>query len=444
MSKIKNMSETNFLKLLFAFLSLSTIVYAFFMPDRSNMISGLWEIVSNPIKQPSNSFAIGGFAGTFLSVGLVCLAFTVLACVLPKINLNAVSTLGFILTMGFAFWGVNIINIWPATIGCALYAIVKKQPISSQFNAMMFCTGVTPIFSELLLRYPNEEIRFSVSGFILFMVTGILVGFFMPAGLGHAPNVHKGFDLYSAAVHVGFSACLLYGIFYKTIGVAVPESVGADMIVQNYYITNTYCSLLFGGVILLALFAGCTVTEYMEMLTDPVHVTDVAAKYGNPVMLMNFGVYGLCIMVYYNIVQVQFNAAIVGIIFCMLCTCNSGTTPRNVWPVIFGYAIGAFGFGCISYVMGTEFTGTMNSQAIAIGLCFANGLTPIGAKYGRFWIVIASFVHYCLVTTIPNLYGGMCLYNGGLTAALTCLIVIPQMEQLCKIKERFLQAQAGK
>lgn len=60
MSKIKNMSETNFLKLLFAFLSLSTIVYAFFMPDRSNMISGLWEIVSNPIKQPSNSFAIGG------------------------------------------------------------------------------------------------------------------------------------------------------------------------------------------------------------------------------------------------------------------------------------------------------------------------------------------------------------------------------------------------
>ena len=65
MSKIKNLSETSFLKLFFAFMSAAVLIGAVCMPDRANMVSGLWEILSNPIKQPSNGFVIGGYAATF-------------------------------------------------------------------------------------------------------------------------------------------------------------------------------------------------------------------------------------------------------------------------------------------------------------------------------------------------------------------------------------------
>jgi hypothetical protein len=33
------------------------------------------------------------------------------------------------------------------------------------------------------------------------------------------------------------------------------------------------------------------------------------------------------------------------------------------------------------------------------------------------------------------MHGGFCLYNGGFTAALICLLFVPQLERFCKTKE---------
>jgi hypothetical protein len=42
--------------------------------------------------------------------------------------------------------------------------------------------------------------------------------------------------------------------------------------------------------------------------------------------------------------------------------------------------------------------------------------------------------HFCMVTTVPQLHGGMCLYNGGFTAALVCLLMIPALERNFRTK----------
>ena len=55
MNKIKNLSESSFLKLFFGFVSVSFVVAAFFMPDRAQMFTGLWQIMSNPTKCPPTS-----------------------------------------------------------------------------------------------------------------------------------------------------------------------------------------------------------------------------------------------------------------------------------------------------------------------------------------------------------------------------------------------------
>ena len=75
------------------------------------MFSGLWSIVSQPSKVSTNYFAVGGYAATFLNIGLVCLVCTVLYC-LPGVTANNVSTLAFLLTAGFSAWGINVLNIW--------------------------------------------------------------------------------------------------------------------------------------------------------------------------------------------------------------------------------------------------------------------------------------------------------------------------------------------
>ena len=53
-------------------------------------------------------------------------------------------------------------------------------------------------------------------------------------------------------------------------------------------------------------------------------------------------------------------------------------------------------------------------------------------------------MHYILVTSVPTLHGGYCLYNGGFTAALICLILVPQLEKFFKTKEERKLLKAAK
>jgi len=155
---------------------------------------------------------------------------------------------------------------------------------------------------------------------------------------------------------------------------------------------------------------------------------------------MNVGVYGLFILAYYIAIGASFNGVTFGLIFCMLCTCNSGSRPTNVWPIMLGYVVASTVTGWISPLLGGNFSLAVNAQAIVIGLCYANGLSPICDKYGWAHGFVAAMIHYCLVTLVPGLHGGFCLYNGGFTAIFVCILLIPVLEKFCKTKEVRLAA----
>ena len=433
MKKLKNLSEGEFLKLFFAFLSAAFLIAAVCMPDRGTMFSGLWQILSQPGKISTNYFALGGYAATFLNMGLVGVI-ALLLFVVCKGTPNNVSTLAFILTVGFSSWGIHILNVWPTFLGVWVYCLVKKEKFGANVNAMLFSTGIAPLISDLLVRYPNAEtVGFNLAGLGVTLLVGFLIGFLLPAGLGHAPKVHKGFDLYSAAVPVCFFAFFLNATLYKTIGIALPAAPGAETLqVASQLIVNGFCCVVFGLCVVFALALGCKPKEYLALLTAEDHVGSISGQMGNGVFLMNVGVFGLFILAYYNLIGATFNGITFGIIFCMLCTCNSGSHPGNVWPIMLGYVLASFVFGWVSQLAGGTFATAINAQAIVVGLCFANGLSPITSKYGWFWGMAAAVMHYLLVTSVPNLHGGFCLYNGGFTAAVICLILVPELERFCK------------
>ena len=436
MKKIKSLSESDFLKLFFAFLSAAFLVAAFLMPDRDQMFTGLRQIVSQPAKISTNDFALGGYAATFLNMGLVGLCFAVLFMAL-KATANNVSTLAFVLTLGFSSWGITVLNIWPTILGVVVYSLVRKEKPGANINAMMFSTGIAPLISDLLVRYPNAEVvGFNLPGLCVTLLVGFLIGFLLPAGLTHAPNVHKGFDLYSAAVPVCFFAFFLNATLYKTLGIALPAAPDAGTLsVASQSIANVFCGILFGLCVVFALALGCKPKDYLALLKAEGHVGNISGTMGKEVFLMNVGIYGLFILAYYNLIGATFNSITFGIIFCMLCTCNSGSHPGNVWPIMLGYVVASVVFGWLSGIAGGTFSLAINAQAIAVGLCFANGLSPITSKYGWFWGMVAAVMHYLLVTSVPNLHGGYCLYNGGFTAAVICVILVPELERFVKTKE---------
>ena len=436
MKKIKNMSEGSFLKLVFAFLTACFLIAAVIMPDRSTMFTGLWKILITPCKVTTNYFSVGGYAATFLNMGLVALI-SLLLFVVCKGTPNNVSTLAFILTLGFGSWGINILNIWPTILGVVIYALVKKEKLGGLVNAMLFSTGIAPIITELLVRYPGiEVIGFNWLGFGLAMLIGLIIGFFLPAGLAHSPAVHKGFDLYSAALPIGMTAFFLNATLYKTMGLKVDSlPLLSDMTVASSSIVNIFCCVVFGLCILFAFLLGCKPKDYWKLLSDPALVNNFSSTYGNATFLMNLGVYGLFILGYYNLIGATFNGVTFGVIFCMLACCNSGSHPGNVWPIMLGYVVASAVFGWLSPLVGGDFTLSVNAQAIVVGLCYANGLSPIADKYGWKYGFVAAIMHYLLVTSVPNLHGGFCLYNGGFTAALICIILIPELERFAKTKD---------
>ena len=436
MKKIRNLPESDFLKVFFAFYTLCFLIAAFLMPDRSNMLTGYWQILSTPCKLTTSNFAVGGYAATFLNMSLVG-AILVALFVGLKATANNASTLGVILTVGFGSWGINILNIWPTIAGVVLYCIVKKEKLADNINAMIFSTGLAPLITDLMIRYPHPEVvGFNLPGIGLSMLVGLAIGFFMPAGMANSPKVHKGFDLYSAAFPMGMIAFFLNGALFKTLGLELPAAADpAQLLVASPVIVNTFCGILFGLCILFAFALGCRPKDYWALLTDPALVTNFSATYGNSVFLMNVGCFGLFILGYYNLIGATFNGVTFGVVFCMLSTCNSGSHPGNVWPIMLGYVVASTAAGWLSGLAGGDFVFQLNAQAICVGLCYANGLSPISDKYGWPFGILAAVMHYLLVTSVPTLHGGFCLYNGGFTAALICIILVPELERFFMTKD---------
>ena len=445
MNKIKNLSEGSFLKLLFACLPVCFLVAAFFMPDRATMLADFRNILIQPSKLTCSYFATGGYAATFLNMGLVGLCCLALFLVFKGTPNNA-STLAVILTTGFGSWGINVMNMWPSIFGVWLYCLVKREKFGPNVNAMLFSTGIAPLITDLMIRYPHAEVvGFNLPGIALALFVGAVIGFFLPAGLAHSPKVHKGFDLYSAALPIGMTAFFLNATLFKTLGVTLPAGAAAEQLqVASPVIVNTFCCILFGLCVVCAFLLGCKPKDYWRLLTDPALVTNFSSTYGNATFLMNLGCFGLFILGYYNLIGATFNGVTFGIIFCMVCTCNSGSHPGNVWPIMLGYVVASLVFGWLSTLVGGTFTLPVNAQAICVGLCYANGLSPIADKYGWKYGFLASIMHYLLVTSVPNLHGGFCLYNGGFTAALICLILVPELERFTRTKEERKALKAAK
>ena len=460
MKKLATMEQGKFLRLFFAFISACFVVAAFILPDRATMLSGLKNILLGTCKISTNYFALGGYAATFLNMGLVGLICTAL-CFLPGANPNNVTTLGVLLTVGFGSWGINPLNMIPTILGVALFCLVKKEKLGAMSNAMMYSTGIAPLISELLFRYPGMDyIGFNWLGLVLALLVGCVIGFFLPAGLGHAPNIHKGFNHYSAAVPIGFTAFFLRVVLFnvmlgKKIGDVGQLSTLAAPRAEFFYACNIFCIAVFALCVIAALLMGCKLKDYWNLMKDSGQGVCFTAKYGNAPFLMNVGIFGLMIVAYFNLaalldggasrVSTVWTGMTFGIVFCMLATCNSGSHPRNVLPIMAGYIVTSYLFGWIAGLLGVESYGlTIANQSILIGLCYANGLSPIAGKYGFGYGMLAGGLHYLLVSAVPDMHGGFCLYNGGFTAALICLLLGPQLEKFCKTKDERKATKAAK
>lgn len=431
--KWKNLDTSAMLKSVFWLFALVFLAAAIISPDRAEMLSGLKAIYTTPAQVTKDYFAVGSVSATFANAFLLC-ALCAALYMLPGCTANGVSFLAYSLTAGFCFWGMNLVNLIPCVLGVCLYCLVKREPLAKNVNFMLFSTGIAPIVTDMMLRYPGVELHgYTAASVVLGLCVGLVIGFFTPAGCAYAPNAHKGFSLYSAALPLGMMSFFLRALMFKVLGGTLPpiEAVLGDSRPEIFY---SVLGVLFGLCILLGVWKnGWSFKGYGKLLRCSGYKTDLANECGNAVALINIGVYGLFLMLYYTLVRGSLNGATFGLVLCMVCTAAAGSHPGNVWPIMVGYVVASF--VASKLFLGETFALAINAQAILTGMCYANGLSPIAGKYGWPLGIVAGMLHYTLVTCVPDLHGGYLLYNGGFTACLVCIFFVPMLERFFKTKE---------
>ena len=430
--KLRSKSSGEILRLVLCAFTLAFLIAAIVTSGAGDMHKGLGRIVSKPSLLTKDYFFtdIGSVSGAFLNVGLVgavCCAMMFL----PGAAVTGGTVAAYMLTVGFSFFGINILNIWPFILGTFVYSLIKKQPFAKNINMAMFCFALAPLVSEVLFRYPlgpEEYHGITLTGVLLAVVIGVVVGMTMPALCAHAQNFHKGYDLYNAGPAAGFLCFMIFAVMYKTLGLEAP-AIAATLGEGSKAVCNVFGIVCFALCMALGLLLGGG-KDYMKLLTDSGHRVDFAAKYGIGATVLNFGVYGLFIMAYYNLIGATFTAPTFGVWWCMLAFCAAGATPLNVLPIMIGYWVGSL-FGATA----------INAQAMVVGLCFASGLAPVSGKYGPVAGIVAGLMHYCLVTSVPAIHGGFNLYNGGFTSGIVAFVLVPLLEHFFKTVEEW---KAGK
>ena len=417
--------------------------------DRDTFWENLMRIATGPSKLVTDYFNLGCLASTLFNAGACGLSCNILILI-SRTRPNSTTFAAYLLVVAHCFYGLNFVNMWAPFIGVIVYCIVMRNPLRQNLHIAMFSTALAPFISDFLFYYPlGREIQLgdyqvSVVGIVLSIVFGIVAGFLVPALLPGTTSMHRGHNMYKAGLAIGILGIFVYCFLYSTMGIEAPNATIRDNgdveSVGNLYwiFMNCFFAFIFLFSVVLGYFLnGRSLRGYRKLLHCTGYGLDFADKFGMPLCFINFGIYGICILLYLNLVMllpiafptlpegVGFSGATAGVIFAALTFSADGQHPKNVAPIALGYVLLFVGVVGICRVCGISVPWTLSTQAYINGLAFATGLCPFAGRYGFRYGVLAGLVSAIICTSTAAMHGGFVLYNGGFNAGLTALILIP-------------------
>lgn len=437
---------------------LSAWIAAIYTGEWGRVFHDWYLIMISPCPLVTDYLAIGGLASAMLNAGACGMA-----CFLFMTGLKgdsyANTLAGYFLVVAHCFYGLNFFNMWPCFMAPMLYMRWKKLNIKQNLQVCMFATSFAPFISEFLFRYTQGgsyvfgQLHLTLSGILLTILFSLMLGFVIPAILPGAQAWHKGYNLYNGGLAFGIFGFFVYNFMYKTMGILSLGPVYHNNVIYNrfHHSYRLYATCFFLVIFLACLAAGYwlngkTIKGYRLLLKDTGHGSNFAEKYGMPLCLINIGCYGLLFLLYLNIViyftqGAGFTGPTIGVILAALTFTAMGQHPKNVWPIIAGYQILYLVTAFFCHINGRTITWSITTQGYINGVAFATGLCPIVGRYGIRAGFVSGFLCASMCTATSALHGGYVLYNGGFTAGITALILLPILEHYIPVAREEMKSQ---
>ena len=385
------------------------LILSFYFSNISELFNGLIKIIIHRDVLLTDYIEVGGLGATLLNVSLLTLIniffLWILGFSIGGFQIAAIFTIA-----GFAFFGKNILNVWPIYIGGYLYAKSQKKPYKNFILISMFGTALAPMITEV--AYALAHLNYW--GILITTVVGIVIGFFLPPIATHVLRAHDGYNLYNVGFAGGLIGTLVHS-FMKSYGFVG----GANMILSTDrdLFLKIFMLILFIVLIVIGYFLNdrSLTKGYVKLLKLPGRlIEDFTITAGFGMTLINMGVMGFIGLFFVIISNGVMNGPIVGGLLTIIGFASFGKHPRNCIPIMIGVLLAS-----IFNVWDTS------STPVIIAALFGTSLAPVAGEFGVIGGIVVGFLHLSLVMSVGALHGGMNLYNNGFSAGIIATLMVP-------------------
>ena len=386
------------------------------------ILKGLAEIVIVPSILLTDYIAVGGLGATLINAGL-CGLISALIILFNRITVNGPFIAAVYTVIGFAFFGKNIINIWPIFAGVWLYAKYQGTEFRNYLVVALFGTTLSPMVSFLAFG-AGLSLFYSIP---MGIASGVFAGFILPPLASHMLRFHDGYNVYNIGFTGGIIGSFLSALFrsfnfnIETVQIlATDHSMFMGVLLNCFFII-----LIFAGSILSRNDLEGMKDSAVSILKSSGRLVSDFVRIGSfEATLVNMGIMGLISSAFVVILDGSFNGPVVGGILTVVGFAAFGKHPRNCIPILFGVVLASF-----------VKIWDVNTTSVIIAGLFGTTLAPIAGQYGFFAGIMAGFFHLSIVMNVVVLHGGINLYNNGFAGGFVASLLVPLIDALRRQEE---------
>lgn len=401
----------------FTFIGLALIALAFVFNSPKEIWTGYMKILTSPAYLITDYIELSNTGATFFNAGIMLLI-SLAMVKLSGSKINGLIIAAIFMVTGFSFFGKNLFNSMPITLGVFLSAKVEKLPFKEYLPQALFATGLSPLVSEIAINLGLPM----WNGLILGTVVGVFTGVIVPPLATKSYNFHQGFNLYNIGFTVGIIGMFAMAIL-RSMGVEVePLTIISS---GNNLIFSLLLYTLFSLIFLLGLYANkWTLKGYKSLLSLTGRSgTDFTESSGLGLTMINMSILGALTVSYVLIIGGELNGPVIGGILTVVGFAAYGKHIKNVTPIFIGVFIAKYLNVYDQY-----------STSSILALLFGSTLAPITGHYGVFAGIIAGFAHMAITMNIGYLHGGMNLYNNGFSGGFIAAALVPIFDAFIRYK----------
>ncbi|MEA3639704.1 MAG: DUF1576 domain-containing protein [Lamprobacter sp.] len=388
--------------------ALAFVLFGLLIDTPSEVLHGLGAILISRDTLLTDYMGVGGIGAALVSTGLLTLA-ACLVYALNRVPMTGTAIAALFLVLGFGLFGKNLLNVWFIIAGVALHARWRGQPFSTHIDTAFFGIALSPIVSEILF---STTLPFSVS-LPLAVVTGLSIGFILPAAAAQLFRAHDGFALYNMGFTAGLVGTLVVA-FYASYGfVADPVFIWTT---GNNLLLGSFVGVLLLSMVLLGLVIDRQALSrfWLLMRASGQAPSDFLVSAGLGATLINMGLSGAVGLAYILAIGGDLNGPTIGALFSIVGFAAFGKHPRNIIPIIAGVFLGS-----LAKPWGVA------EPSVQLAALFGTNLAPIAGYFGWHWGIVAGFIHSSAALSVGVVHGGLNLYNNGFAAGIVASILVP-------------------